>query len=63
VNDADHESLTFRDPVVFLEWLRDNRPKVYKKVEKKFLPPALHPGVTPSKGSRRRKKDRAEGTR
>jgi len=63
VNDQDHESLTFRDPVVFLEWLRENRPKVYKKVEKKFLPPALHPGVIPSNGSKHRKKARAATTR
>ena len=63
VNDHEHEALTFRDPVVFLEWLRDNQPKVYKKVEKKFLPPALHPGAVPSNGKKKRKKERAGGAR
>ena len=63
VNDVDHESLTFRDPVVFLEWLRDNRPRVFRKVEKKFLPPELHPGPASSSGRRARKKVRAGGAR
>ena len=44
VNDHEHEALVFRDPVSFLEWLRDNRPKMFKKVEKKYLPPEHHPG-------------------
>ena len=63
VNDLEHEALTFRDPRVFLGWLRDNRPKIYKKVEKKFLPPALHPGAAPSNGHRQMSKARAEGAR
>lgn len=63
VNDMDHESLTFREPGVFLEWLRGNRPKVYKKVEKKFLPPALHPGAVASRGPKHGKPAPAERAR
>jgi Fe-S-cluster containining protein len=43
VNDQAHDSLTFYHPTEFLDWLRENRPKVYAKVEKRFLPPALRP--------------------
>jgi Fe-S-cluster containining protein len=43
VNDHVHDSLTFRHPTEFLDWLRENRPKVYAKVKKRFLPPALRP--------------------
>ena len=43
INDHEHEALTLRDPAVFLDWLRENKPKVYKKLSKKYLPPALRP--------------------
>lgn len=47
VNDHEHEALVFRDPAVFLGWLRDNKPKVYRKLKKKFLPPAYEPAPAP----------------
>jgi Fe-S-cluster containining protein len=60
VNDHVHDSLTFHQPAEFLAWLRENRPKVYAKVDKRFLPPALRPekaapvraGARRSRGSR-----------
>jgi len=57
VNDHEHEALEFRDPEVFLGWLRSNKPKVYKKLKKKFLPPAYEPAPWPAraKDSARRK--------
>ena len=57
VNDHEHEALVFRDPTVFLEWLRENKSKVYKKLQKKFLPPAYRPAALPgrAKGRSRRK--------
>ena len=58
VNDREHESLTFYDPVVFLEWLRENRPKVYGKIKKKFLPPSLKQEMPPKRRSKREKKVR-----
>ena len=57
VNDHVHQSLTFRRPVEFLAWLRENRPKVYAKVEKRFLPPALRPeNVAPERAAARGKR-------
>lgn len=60
VNDHEHEALTFRDPVSFLEWLRDTKPKVFRKVEAKYLPPDLHPGPSPDAKleKKKRKKDK-----
>ena len=51
VNDHAHESFTFNEPVEFLAWLRENRPKVYAKVAKRFLPPAYQ-GAPASPGPR-----------
>lgn len=55
VNDHEHESLTFRQPTEFLAWLRENRPKVYKRVEKKYLPPQLRLPDQPRKGKKGKK--------
>lgn len=63
VNDHAHESLTFYEPVAFLEWLHEKRPKVYAKVDKKFLPPALRPHTDPLSAREDRKKARAGGSR
>ncbi len=63
VNDPGHESFTFYEPVAFLEWLREKRPKVYAKVEKKFLPPALRPGAASPSAREDRKKARAARSR
>ena len=60
VNDHEHEALTFRHPSEFLDWLRENRSKVYKKVEKRFLPPELRLGPgRPSGKSKKGKKGKA----
>jgi Fe-S-cluster containining protein len=44
VNDPAHDSLTFREPAAFLEWLREKRPRVYAGIKKGFVPRALRPG-------------------
>ena len=58
VNDPAHESLTFREPAEFLEWLRASRPRIYARIEKGFVPRALRPGhvATPrtARAARRR---------
>ena len=60
VNDHEHEALTFRQPAEFLDWLRENRKKVYKKVEERFLPPELRPILgKPSGKSKKGKKGKA----
>ena len=40
VNDPAHDSLTFREPDEFLEWLRESRPRIYSKIDKGFVPRA-----------------------
>lgn len=42
-NDPVHDSLTFREPVEFLEWLRETKPRLYAKIEKGHVPKALRP--------------------
>ncbi|HSD26028.1 MAG TPA: YkgJ family cysteine cluster protein [Vicinamibacteria bacterium] len=58
VNDPVHDSLTFREPAAFLEWLRASRPRIYARIEKGFVPRALRPGpvATPrtARAARRR---------
>jgi Fe-S-cluster containining protein len=58
VNDPMHDSLTFRDPGQFLEWLRGAKPRLYAKIEKGFVPKVLRPGkeATPrtARAARRR---------
>jgi Fe-S-cluster containining protein len=41
VNDRAHRSLTFREPGEFLCWLQARRPRLYEKIESKFVPPRL----------------------
>jgi uncharacterized protein len=41
VNDPVHDSLTFREPAEFLEWLRESGPRVYAKIERGSVPRAL----------------------
>jgi Fe-S-cluster containining protein len=43
VNDPVHDSLTFREPLEFLEWLRETKPRLYAKIEKGHVPKALRP--------------------
>jgi len=40
VNDPAPDSLTFREPDEFLEWLREGRPRIYAKIDKGFVPRA-----------------------
>ena len=42
-NDPVHDTLTFREPAEFLDWLRERRPRLYAKIEKGFVPRALRP--------------------
>jgi uncharacterized protein len=41
VNSQQGEALTFREPQAFLEWLRAEKPRVYRAVERKYLPAAV----------------------
>jgi Fe-S-cluster containining protein len=41
VNSPDGEALSFREPREFLDWLRARRPRVYRQIAKKYLPPEL----------------------
>jgi len=43
VNDPVQDSRTFREPVEFLEWLREAKPRLYAKIEKGHVPKALRP--------------------
>jgi Fe-S-cluster containining protein len=43
VNDPVQDSRTFREPVEFLEWLRETKPRLYAKIEKGHVPKALRP--------------------
>ena len=63
VNDHVHDSLTFHHPTEFLDWLRENRPKVYGKVKKRFLPPALRPSPTGTVPEKSRKRAKSGGKR
>jgi len=58
VNDTGHEALTFRAPGEFLAWLRANKPRVYAKIESRFVPPALR---RPARTASRRRRPRAAG--
>jgi hypothetical protein len=57
VNDPVHDSLTFREPHEFLDWLRERRPRVYARIEKGFVPRALvaRPAVPRSARAARRR--------
>ena len=54
VNDHGPTALTIRTPAEFLDWLRENRKKVYKQVQKRDLPP----GLEPAGRSKKDKKDK-----
>lgn len=43
VNDPTHDTLTFREPTEFLEWLRATKPRLCAKIEKGYVPKALRP--------------------
>ena len=46
VNAPDEGTLTFRAPEEFLDWLRANKPRVYRSVAKKYVPAAFKEGST-----------------
>lgn len=58
VNDPVTGTLTFREPTEFLGWLRQEKPRLYAKIEKGFVPAALRPAreATPrtARAARRR---------
>jgi Fe-S-cluster containining protein len=45
VNSPEGESTTFREPAQFLSWLKEKRPRVYRQIEKRFVPPSVAAGV------------------
>ena len=47
VNGQEGETFTFRTPEEFLDYLKRERPRVYERVAKKFIPPGLKPGARP----------------
>lgn len=47
VNSREGEAHTFRTPQEFLAWLKTHRPRVYRLIEKKYVPPALEAGRAP----------------
>lgn len=58
------ESITFRDPQSFLNWLAENKPKVYAKIEDEYVPHSLRvrprrPGPANAAGRAGRKGKRA----
>lgn len=57
VNDHEHTALTMHTPAEFLDWLRVNRKKVYKKIQKRYLPPDLQP-AEPPRERKKQKKDK-----
>jgi Fe-S-cluster containining protein len=56
VNDHENTAYTFRQPGEFLDWLRENRKKLYRKVEKRFLPPELRTEAETPTGKRKKGK-------
>jgi hypothetical protein len=47
VNDPADSTLTFREPVEFLSWLRKRRPRVYARIDGRFIPEALRRASPP----------------
>ena len=43
VNHPVHDTLTFREPAEFLDWLRGAKPRLHARIEKGFVPRALRP--------------------
>ena len=41
VNSTEGEAITFREPLQFLNWLEVKRPRIYRQIQKRFIPPAL----------------------
>ena len=66
MNDPVHDTLTFREPSEFLDWLREAKPRLYAKIEKGFVPRALRPReeATPrtARAARRRAVARRRGS-
>jgi uncharacterized protein len=44
VNAPEGDTLTFREPRAFLDWLRRERPRLYRGIEQKYVPSALREG-------------------
>jgi Fe-S-cluster containining protein len=47
VNSTEGEAITFRDPAHFLDWLKTKRPRVFRQLEKRYVPAALAPARRP----------------
>jgi len=47
VNSTEGEAITFREPGPFLDWLKAKRPRVFRQIEKRFVPPSLAAAARP----------------
>jgi Fe-S-cluster containining protein len=54
VNQPAEGAVTFRDPVVFLDWLRENKPRVFAKIEDSHVPASLRPPARAERSVRKR---------
>ena len=54
VNDPAPSTLTFREPAEFLSWLRERRPRVYARIDGRFIPEALRRASPPARRKRGR---------
>ena len=54
VNDRDHAAITFREPAEFLAWLRRRKPRLYERIERRFVPGALRPSPAATRRARAR---------
>lgn len=41
VNSTEGEAITFLEPRQFLDWLERKRPRIYRQIQKRFIPPDL----------------------
>ena len=41
MNSTEGEAVTFREPRQFLDWLEVKRPRIYRQIQNRFIPPAL----------------------
>ncbi len=41
VNSTEGEAVTFREPRQFLDWLEVKRPRIYRQIQNRFIPPSL----------------------
>jgi uncharacterized protein len=62
INQPNAGAISFRDPRHFLQWLAVKKPKVYARIDGKYVPPSLRP-LAASKGAAARPARRVAGAR